>query len=233
MSENPSTLSQQLANRVKRFCLDNNFTQKKIAHELSIDQGQFSAFLGGTVNLSAERVLKLLQFLNKQPVVKPAKMIRLEHFQSMGEPMTLDSGGSWVPGDKSGGSDPVDSTDITGTNDNPARSVPDDDELEFLAGLAGLHQSIIDKINERQAMQKAKPNAAGVTSPPKKIADNTTSKTAGSRGDLFRVTDRKAHLAYLQEQRERAQAELDLAKQIEDERATLFSAQKAFKELKR
>jgi hypothetical protein len=58
MSENPSTLSQQLANRVKRFCLDNNFTQKKIAHELSIDQGQFSAFLGGTASRGFGQELK-------------------------------------------------------------------------------------------------------------------------------------------------------------------------------
>jgi hypothetical protein len=58
-----------------------------------------------------------------------------------------DSNSGYVP--QEGGNDPVGGMpgDITGANVNPARSVPDDNELEFLAGLAGLHQSIIDKIN--------------------------------------------------------------------------------------
>jgi hypothetical protein len=67
----------------------------------------------------------------------------------------------------------------------PARSVPDQDELEFLAGLAGLHQKIIDRINAWQVQQKAKPNPNGVTAGPRKIAVNTASRTPGPRGDLL------------------------------------------------
>ena len=52
-----------------------------------------------------------------------------------------------LPGLSNAGSDPNGSTDITGSNKNPARTAPDDDDSEFLAGLAALHQSIIDKIN--------------------------------------------------------------------------------------
>jgi hypothetical protein len=91
-----------------------------------------------------------------------------------------DSNSGYVP--QEGGNDPVGGMpgDITGANVNPARSVPDDNELEFLAGLAGLHQSIIDKINAHQA--KASINRDGSTGPVRQIS---RPKTAGSRGDLL------------------------------------------------
>jgi hypothetical protein len=94
--------------------------------------------------------------------------------------MTLSYGGS-VAGT---GPDPNDG-DITSVNENPARSVPDQDELEFLAGLAGLHQKITDKINNWQAQKKLRPNPDGVTQAVRKVGTNAASSRPGSRGDLL------------------------------------------------
>ena len=98
---------------------------------------------------------------------------RLMHLQVKGQPMKLSNDG-WVAGT---GPDPNDGN-ITDVNENPARSVPDAAELEFLAGLAGLHQQIIDKISNWQ-IQKAKPNPNGSTGPTRQIS---RPKTAGPRG---------------------------------------------------
>ena len=88
------------------------------------------------------------------------------------------SNDGWVAGV---GPDPNDG-DITDVNNNPARSVPDAAELEFLAGLSGLHQQIIDKINNWQTQQKAHPDPNGTTGPARQI---TRPKTPGPRGDLL------------------------------------------------
>jgi transcriptional regulator with XRE-family HTH domain len=196
MSDDP-TLTNQLAARVKRFCQNSNLTYRQLSKFLKIDEGNFNGFLHGRNGLSAERTLRLLQLMNlsrrdlelrfSNPDRLTSRIMKLQECRS-GQPIIRFDNDGWYPGTEGSGagSDPVGSADITGTNANPARTVPDQDELEFLAGLAGIHQSIIDKINNWQlARQKARPNPSGATEAPRRIADNTTSRTPGPRADLF------------------------------------------------
>jgi predicted XRE-type DNA-binding protein len=191
MPESP-TLLNQLAARVKTFLSQNNLSQKEVCRLLHLDRGNFSKFIRGEVGLGAESTLALVRLMNlskrdlelkfSAPEKTRAAIVSL---QECGRKIQLASdGGSWVPGLVDGGPDPNDSTAITGTNANPARTAPDDDDWEFLAGLAGLHQEIIDRINARQA-QKARPNPNGSTEPTRHIDDNTKSRTPGPRGDRF------------------------------------------------
>jgi transcriptional regulator with XRE-family HTH domain len=193
MSESP-TLVKQLASRTKAFLSQNNVTQKELCRLLKLDRGNFSKFLNGQVGLGAETTLALVRLMNlskrdlelkfSAPEKTRAAIVSL---QERGRKIQLASdGGSWVPGlGDGGGLDPNDTTTITGTNANPARTVPDDDDWEFLAGLAGLHQEIIDRINARQAQQKAVPNKNGTTSDPVKVNENDRASRPGSRGDML------------------------------------------------
>jgi transcriptional regulator with XRE-family HTH domain len=116
----PLNLSNQLAARVKRYCFDNNISQRRLAKKIGVDEGQFSAFLKGTVNMSAERTLQLLQLMNKPQL--PRKAIHLEHFQTYGKPITLDDAENWTPGQE--GSDPADGASIV--DDGNSHSDADD-----------------------------------------------------------------------------------------------------------
>ena len=145
-------------------------------------------FLAGRKGLSTSSTMRLLQLINANKVELQAKLSgktsgsQIAHFQSEGKPMRLSNEG-WIAREGDSAADPNNwGDDITSVNNNPARTVPDQDELEFLAGLAGLHQKIIDKINNWQAQQKAKPNANGSTGPARQIS---RPKTPGPRGDLL------------------------------------------------
>jgi transcriptional regulator with XRE-family HTH domain len=181
----PLSLNQQLAQRAKTFRSNLGLTQATLARLLRIDDSHLSRFLNGQAHLSSEKTLQLhrLMSLSKRDLElkfgSPEKLTgRLMHLQVKGQPMKLSNDG-WLAGT---GPDPNDG-DITTVNNNPARSVPDAAELEFLAGLAGIHQQIIDKINNwQQAQQKARPNPNGSTGPTRQIS---RPKTAGPRGDLL------------------------------------------------
>jgi predicted XRE-type DNA-binding protein len=182
---NALSLNQQLAQRAKTSCSNLGLTQSALAALLKIDDSQCSRFLRGQANLSSEKTLKLVRLmsLSKRDLElkfgSPEKLTaRLMHLQVKGQPLKL-SNDVWIAGT---GPDPNDG-DITSVNDNPARSVPDAAELDFLAELGGLHRQIIDKINNwQQAQQKARPNANGSTGPTRLIS---RPKTAGPRGDLL------------------------------------------------
>jgi hypothetical protein len=217
----------QLAERCRTFSAGTGISLNKMARLIGIEPANFSAFVNGRIELSSRSTIKLLQLLSLSKSQVEAKLgvknVQIAHYQQNGVQMQLDSGGSWVPGLIGGDQDPNGSTDIGSTNKNPARSVPDAAELEFLAGLAGLHQKIVDKINNWQAQKKARPNPNGSTEPARKISDNTTSRTPGPRGDLFSV-DPAEHLAWLQKERKRAEEALALEKAIKKERELAFNA---------
>jgi transcriptional regulator with XRE-family HTH domain len=160
----PVSLNQQLAQRAKTFCSNLGLAQNRLARLLKVDESQWSRFLNGQVNLSSEKTLQLHRLLSlslrdlELKFGSPEKLTaRLTHLQVKGQPMKLSNDG-WVAGV---GPD-LNDGDITVVNENPARSVPDAAELEFLAELAGLHRQIIDKINNWQAaQQKARINPNG------------------------------------------------------------------------
>jgi transcriptional regulator with XRE-family HTH domain len=191
---NPLSLTDQLAARVKSFCGNLGLSQNKLARLLKVDDGQFSKFLAGKTNISPEKTLKLLQLMNLSsrdlelkfgnPDRITSRITKLQQCRDGQPSLRLDNDG-WYPGTggSGAGTDPVGSTDITGTNANPAREVSDDDELEFLAGLAGLHQSIIDKINAWQA--RAQVNRVSSTEGTRYTPDNAISSRPGIRGDKF------------------------------------------------
>jgi transcriptional regulator with XRE-family HTH domain len=193
MSDNPTDpLINQLARRVRDWLNATEMSQRALAQAIGTSDPNLSSFLAGKSSLSAGKILRLSQILNSSKAQSEKKFGgkkldgRIIELQERGRKMQLASDGrSWVPGLVDGGSDPNNSTTITGTNANPARTVPDDDDWEFLAGLAGLHQEIIERIKARQAQQKAKPNPQGSTEAPRHIDDNTKSRMPGPRGDRF------------------------------------------------
>jgi hypothetical protein len=190
----PMSLTDQLAARVKTFCQNSKLTYRQLCKFLSIDEGNFNGFIHGRNGLSAERTLKLLQLMNlsrrdlelkfANPDRLTSRIMKLQECRDGQPSLRLDNDG-WYPGTggNGAGTDPVGSTDITGTNANPARKVPGDDEMEFLAGLAGLHQSIIDKINAWQA--RAQVNRVSSTERTRYTPDNAISSRPGIRGDKF------------------------------------------------
>lgn len=197
MSEdpNPVSLTMQLTARVKSFCAATGISQKQLARYLHIDQGHFSAFLSGNVNMSAERTLKLVQLMNQTKAQvgtkfsKSEKLIHLEHVQESGKPMRLD----WVPGQS--GEDPNDSTDITGTV--TARDLDNADDYQaatiaFLKDQQNIHRSAIGEIQKYLDLApKAQVNPTGSAEPIRQTDDNERSRTPGPRPDRFRAADRK------------------------------------------
>lgn len=231
MPDNPDTLLLQLSRRVENVLKATGVSQRKLARWLKTDEAHIANFLAGRTGLSAEKSLKLMQILNTTRSQLEAKFgspvtSRILHLQSSdSQAMTLDSNGGWVPGLAGAGSDPDGSTNIVSTNKNPARQPPDPDELEFLAGLAGLHQQIIDKINGRQAM-KGKVNRDGATESGRKVNSNDKSSSPGSRGDMLSRLgiNPKEHLKWLETERIKAEQELAVYKQIEHERKLTLAA---------
>jgi hypothetical protein len=72
--------------------------------------------------------------------------------------------------------------------------------LEFLAGLAAIHQSVIDKINARQA--RAKVNQ-GSTEPARSVPSNSTSRMPGPHKPEFSSPEKsQEHLAWVKQERE-------------------------------
>lgn len=141
------------------------------------------------------------------------------NLQEKGRMIQLSNDG-WVAGTGPDSSD----GDITSVNKKPARTVPDADELEFLAGLAGLHQKIIDKINAWQSQKTPKPNAAGPTSGPKKVNTNDISSRPGSRGDLLSADKLREQLEFVKLQRQETEERSELQAQLARERQLWWNA---------
>src|ERR1700741_1392710 len=87
----PLSLNQQLAFRAKTFCSNLGLTKATLARLLKVDDSQFSRFLNGQANLSAEKTLKLVRLmtLSKRDLElkfgSPEKLTaRLMHLQEGG-----------------------------------------------------------------------------------------------------------------------------------------------------
>lgn len=104
---NALSLSQQLALRVQKFCNNLGLTQAKLAKLLKVDDSQFSRFLAGKVNLSAEKTMKLMQLMSLTtrdlelkfgwPEKLNAKLHLQESGRKVGNILKFDSNGGWVP----------------------------------------------------------------------------------------------------------------------------------------
>lgn len=180
----PDSLLSDLSHRVESFLAATGISQRKLARLIKTDESHLSSFLAGRSGLSAEKSLKLLQILNcsrqqlERKFGRAEKSARIAHFQQQGQPMQLDSGGSWVPGQS--GEDPVGSGDITTPK---LGGDPSGDALiDVLRQVDNYHAQAREAIAGFIAVaQKAKVND-GPTSPPKRITDL---RKAGPRGDLL------------------------------------------------
>jgi transcriptional regulator with XRE-family HTH domain len=189
------SLGQQLAMRAKTFCNSLGLTQNKLARLLQVDDSQFSRFLNGTSNLSAEKTLKLVRLLScsKRDLAlkfaSPEKLTaRLMHLQESGRKLAevvhfAASNDGWVPG--LSGTDPIlsgdDITTIRSTGaegDDPSYN----DLTRTLAQVQALHRQAIQIIADYETRQKAKPNPNGSTGPARQIS---RPKTPGPSGDLI------------------------------------------------
>jgi transcriptional regulator with XRE-family HTH domain len=236
LDQNPISLDGQLINRVRQFLQCSGVSQRALAGEVGSDPGNFSAFLSGVKSLSVTKISKLLSILNMDRLQLERKFSsrqlssQILELQEGGEPMRLDGSG-WVPGSVNGDSDPNDSTDISNTWKEGGEP-SGDDLIDTLRQIDDYHRQARVAIADYIAQAgKAHPNA-GSTEPPRKVTDNASSSKPGSRGDLFRVTDRKAHLVYLEEQRAKTEAALQLEKDIQTERKAMWDAQRKLRELK-
>jgi hypothetical protein len=181
-------LLNQLADRVRSFSAGTGISLNRIAKLIETDSSNFSAFINGRSGLSATSVCRLLELLSSSKrqleARLTAKPIQIRHFQSEGEPMRLDAGGSWVP-TEGGSGDPDDTTSIANTwkaNNEPSG----DDIIDTLRQIDDLHQQAREAIAGYIAnAQRATVNRTGSTEPPRRINDNTASRTAGPRQSRF------------------------------------------------
>jgi transcriptional regulator with XRE-family HTH domain len=221
------SLLTQLSHRVQAFIAATGISQRKLAKLIKTDETHLSAFLAGKTGLSAEKSLKLLQLLNSSRSQLEMKLGRsattaiIEHFQSSESQMKLSYGGSVAR--EGGGGDPVGSVTNTPTARDRANAAID---LAFLTGQRELYRSAIAAVDGTiDKITKAHPNLSS-TEPARKIDDNTASRTPGPRPDRFTATP-EALLAYLREDRARAEAALAIEKQIARERGLRSNAQLA------
>jgi transcriptional regulator with XRE-family HTH domain len=191
---NPLSLNQQLAQRAKTFCSNLGLTQNKLARLLKVDDSQFSRFLNGQANLSAEKTLRLVRLMSlgrrhlELKFGSPEKLTgRLMHLQESGRELakvvqfTTPNDG-WLPGR---GMDPNDSGDDITTvrsTDSQGDDPGYDDLTRTLAQVQALHMQAISTIEDYEARQCARVNATGSTDPARQIS---RPKTPGPRGDLL------------------------------------------------
>lgn len=154
-------LLSQLAHRVRNFSTSTGVSLNRIAKEIESDSSNFSAFVNGRAGLSATSVCRLLELLNSPKRQLEARLtdkpIQIRHFQSGGEPMRLDAGGSWVP-TEGGSGDPND-------GDNSIVDDPDSNATAyFLRNQIAIHRSAIRAIKDylqKTTVQKATVNRSG------------------------------------------------------------------------
>lgn len=187
MPLNPS-LDQQLIAKIKSWLQSNKISQRELARYLKADSSNFTSWLSGSKTLSAEKMGSLLQLINLSPAQLAerlsVKTVHLEHFQYQSNPMRLDSNGGWVPG--LSGDDPNNmGGDVTTVRSTGAEGgeASGDKITDVLRQVDLYHKQAREAIADWFANnQKAHPNAAGVTSGPRKISDN---RKPGPRGDLL------------------------------------------------
>jgi plasmid maintenance system antidote protein VapI len=233
----PNSLISQLAARTKRFIANNNITQKELSRLLKTDNANFNKFLNGQNGLSAETTLALVRLMNLSQRDLQLKFgaqdktrARLMHLQVRGkqvaEELRFDDG--WVSGQS--GTDPVNSTSIIDTWKEGGEPSGDDilDVLREIDGIyAEARKAIANQINR---ITQAKVNK-GPTSGPRYTPDNAVTSKPGPRGDKFSITSRQ-HLEFLQRQRQKAEVELAIQKEILAERKKELTARIELAEVK-
>ena len=227
MPENPSSLTNQLASRLKTFVSNLGLSQREISKILKLNESHLSRFLSGEAGLSAEMTLKVLRLtsVSRRDLAlkfgKPEKTTaKIMHLSESGRALKLD-GGAWVPGqsgsDSDGGSidDVPTARDLDGADDYQAATI------DFLKGQQNIHRSAIKAIQDYlDKVSKAKRNPGGSTLPARMVSDP---RTPGPKNELLQV-DPKEHLEYLQRERERAEEALRLEKQIKAEGERAWNA---------
>lgn len=225
------SLDLQLTNRVKGWLRATKISQRELSRLLKIDPGNLNGWLSGSKALSAEKITSLLQLINLNQVQLAERLavkeIHVEHFTENGKPMRLDSNGGWVPGQS--GDDPNNmGGDVTTVRSIGAEGDrPDlDATARVLSQVDAFHAKAREAIADWFANNyKAKPNAAGVTSAPRKISDNQTSRTPGSRGDLLPSPEKlRDHLEWVRTERKKAEEQVRLEAELATERKLLWQA---------
>jgi hypothetical protein len=155
-----STLLTQLANRAKLWHTTTGVSQSLMAKAINVPDGNYSAFLAGKRGIGARVYLPIAEIgsLTKagsdSQIQRPVRSGRIQNLQERGQSrMRLDvnDGGGWVPG--LSGTDPHDAGTIDDT--------PDNETLDTLRSLRGVHRKIIrvinDYINEAKVNQGSTP----------------------------------------------------------------------------
>lgn len=208
MPQNPPSLTDQLASRVKTFATNMGLSQRQIARLLKLDEGHLSKFLKGAAGLSDEMTLKVLRLtsLSKKdlaPKFGSSERItsKIMSLHEKGRPMKL-YGENWTPGQQ--GKDPNDGGSIS-DGDDPGTTE------DFLRNQIEIHKAAITVISDY--LVKAKVNRGdGTTSGPRKISDSLTVKPAQM-------------LAHVEKERQLAEEELEIQKRINEERKKRLAAQ--------
>jgi hypothetical protein len=118
-----------------------------MASAIKMSDGNYSAFLAGRRGIGAETTCLLLKFIamRKPEAVatftKPAPTSRIMLLQEQGRKMRLDvnDGSGWLPREGS-----TDDPNDTGTIDD----TPDNETLDTLRSLRGVHRKIIRVLND-------------------------------------------------------------------------------------
>jgi len=224
-------ISIQLARRVQRFKETTGLTSRQVGKLTGISEQSLCDFLAGRKGLSANSMVHLLNLVNASKTQIEKKLAahtapaRLAHMQVQGMRLAVDDGGGWVPAEGED-SDPNDSTDITNTWKVGGQPV-DDDLLNVLRQIDAIHAQARSAISDFITKAQAKPNASGSTESPRLVRSNEQSKTAGPRPDAFSLQKR------LEFERQRAEEELALQKQIKAERKQALNARIQLSELKK
>jgi transcriptional regulator with XRE-family HTH domain len=223
------SLTIQLARRAKLFADNVGLSQRRVARLLKIDESQYSKFLNGTVNLSAEATLALLRLTSMTKAQLELKFSnpdrlssRIMNLQEKGKPMEFDGGG-WVA-DQSG-EDPNDSTGIDNTWKEGGEP-SGDDIIDVLRQIDNIHaearKAIADYINK---VTQGKVNRAGVTESARSVNTNTKSSHPGSRGDLLSDPAKlKERLEFVRKERKKTEEQLELQAELDRERKLYWDA---------
>jgi transcriptional regulator with XRE-family HTH domain len=148
-------------------------SQRKLCKLLRIDETQFSRWLGGKCNFSAEVTLKIFQLLNLSKRDLELKFGNAHRISA--KIMSLQESGKAMK---------LDDSDTSSITDPDSDDSDDPDDIDFLKSQLGLYRSAIRQIkNYLNRPTKAKPNA-GATEGPRTV--NTSPKAGGGpRGDEY------------------------------------------------